>query len=70
MEIEAILRELRNEHAQLSEAILAIERMAAGQGKRRGRPPAWMAAAKAAGPKRRGRPNGSGKKANGKPDGV
>lgn len=70
MDIEAILKELRDEHAQLNEAILAIERMATGQGKRRGRPPAWLAAVKAAGPKKRGRPKGSGNQANGKPDGV
>lgn len=60
MDIGNILTELRQEHAQLTEAIIAIERMAAGQGKRRGRPPAWLAAVKSGeGPKRRGRPPGS-----------
>jgi hypothetical protein len=33
--------------------------VALGQGKRRGRPPAWMAAAQDNAPKRRGRPAGS-----------
>jgi len=60
MDIGNILTELREEHAQLTEAIISIERLAAGSGKRRGRPPAWMVAARPAdGPKRRGRPPGS-----------
>ena len=61
MDINKILDELRQERTQLEEAILSLERLAAGQGKRRGRPPAWMALAKSAAPtvKRRGRPPGS-----------
>jgi hypothetical protein len=60
MEIDKILTELRQEHAQLTEAIMSLERMAAGQGKRRGRPPAWMvAASQESAPKLRGRPPGS-----------
>jgi len=61
MDISKILDELRQERTQLEEAILSIERLAAGQGKRRGRPPAWMALARSAEPKakRRGRPPGS-----------
>ena len=61
MNIEKILEELRQERLQIEEAILSIERLALGQGKRRGRPPAWMTAAKSAEPKekRRGRPAGS-----------
>jgi hypothetical protein len=61
MDIGKILDELRQERTQLEEAILSIERLAAGQGKRRGRPPAWMALARSAEPKakRRGRPPGS-----------
>jgi hypothetical protein len=56
-----ILDELRQERAQFDEAILSIERLALGRGKRRGRPPAWMAAAKSSEPmvKRRGRPPAS-----------
>lgn len=52
-----MLAELQQERAQIEEAIIVIERMAQGHGKRRGRPPAWMTAAAA--PKRRGRPPGS-----------
>jgi hypothetical protein len=48
MDIHRILSDLRTEKEQLEEAILTIERLAAGSlGKRRGRPPKWMAAAKA-----------------------
>lgn len=50
-----MLGELKTEHAQLSEAILTIERLAAGKGKRRGRPPSWMTAINRKGPGRVGR---------------
>jgi hypothetical protein len=43
MDITKILFELRSQLQQLDEAILVIQRLAAGQGKRRGRPPKWMA---------------------------
>ena len=43
---------------QLEEAILTLERLARGRGRRRGRPPAWMTELK-----RRGRPPGSKNKA-------
>jgi hypothetical protein len=52
-----MLAELRQERAQIEEAIMALERLAHGQGKRRGRPPAWMTEGNV--PKRRGRPPGS-----------
>lgn len=45
MDITKILDELRQEREQLDEAILSLERLAAG-GRRRGRPPAWIAAVK------------------------
>ena len=49
MDIHSILAELRSEKERLEEAILTIERLAASSlGKRRGRPPKWMASAKAA----------------------
>ena len=49
MDIHRILAELRSEKERLEEAILTIERLAAGHlGKRRGRPPKWMAGAKEA----------------------
>jgi hypothetical protein len=57
MDVLKMIAELQQERAQIEETIVAIERLALGGGKRRGRPPAWMAAAGA--PKRRGRPPGS-----------
>ena len=72
-----MLAELRLEREQIEEAILTLERLARGRGKRRGRPPAWLkeAAAVVQGedesgegltfvqePRRRGRPPGSGTK--------
>jgi hypothetical protein len=66
-----MLAELRLEREQIEEAILTLERLARGRGRRRGRPPAWLkeAASAEAGeddgnsatpePKRRGRPAGS-----------
>ena len=40
-----MLAELREERQRIEEAILVFERLASGSGKRRGRPPAWMAQA-------------------------
>lgn len=54
MDVSKILDELRQEREQLEEAILSLERLARGRGKRRGRPPSWMVDAK-----KRGRPAGS-----------
>ena len=54
MDVSKILEELRTEREQLEEAILSLERLARGRGRRRGRPPAWMVEAK-----KRGRPVGS-----------
>jgi len=63
MDVSKILAELREERQQIEEAIVSLERLARGRGRRRGRPPAWMASAAAntaaAPPKRRGRPPGS-----------
>lgn len=56
MDVTKILSELRDERVQIEEAILSLERLARGRGKRRGRPPAWMSELTA---KRRGRPPGS-----------
>ena len=44
MDIMKMLGELRAEKGRLEEAILTLERLARGQGKRRGRPPKWMTA--------------------------
>ena len=57
MDVGKILSDLRQERDQLEEAILSLERLSLGQGKRRGRPPAWLAEAQQV--KRRGRPPGS-----------
>jgi hypothetical protein len=54
MDVGKILAELRQEREQLEEAIISLERLARGRGKRRGRPPAWLSLAK-----KRGRPPGS-----------
>jgi hypothetical protein len=54
MNITKMLAELRAERDQVVEAIIVLERLAVGRGKRRGRPPKWMAEVK-----RRGRPKGS-----------
>lgn len=58
MDIVKMVEALREERARLEEVIIALERLARGQGKRRGRPPAWMTAMRTAG-RRRGRPPGS-----------
>ncbi len=54
MDVIKMLADLRQEREQLEEAILTLERLARGRGRRRGRPPAWMTELK-----RRGRPPGS-----------
>ncbi len=56
MDVSKILSELREERVQIEEAIVSLERLARGRGKRRGRPPAWMSEMTT---KRRGRPPGS-----------
>jgi hypothetical protein len=61
MDVSKVLAELRQEREQIDEAILSLERLVAGRGRRRGRPPAWMAAVPVV--KRRGRPPGSKNKA-------
>jgi hypothetical protein len=66
-----MLAELRTEREQIEEAILTLERLARGRGRRRGRPPAWLKDAVSSvedaasvdsllpEPRRRGRPVGS-----------
>ena len=46
MDVLKMLADLRRERNQIDEAILTLERLAQGRGKRRGRPPAWMKAIK------------------------
>ncbi|MGH9628895.1 MAG: hypothetical protein ACRD7E_11270, partial [Bryobacteraceae bacterium] len=57
MDITKMLAELRQERQQIEEAIIILERLARGRGKRRGRPPLWMTGDTPV--KRRGRPPGS-----------
>ena len=42
MDVNKILDELRQEHDLLEHTIDTLETLARGQGKRRGRPPAWL----------------------------
>ena len=60
MDINKMLADLRLERDQISEAIVVLERLTIGQGKRRGRPPKWLTEVK-----RRGRPKGSKNKPKG-----
>ncbi|HEX3682720.1 MAG TPA: hypothetical protein VHU83_09255 [Bryobacteraceae bacterium] len=74
MDVDKMLAELRLEREQIEEAILTLERLARGRGRRRGRPPGWLKEAAAeisaeegqnavvqlpSEPRRRGRPPGS-----------
>ena len=67
MDVTKMLSDLRLEREQIEEAIISLERLARGRGKRRGRPPAWMTEVK-----KRGRPPGSKNKIKleGKPTGT
>jgi len=42
LDVDKMLAELRLEREQLEEAILTLERLARGRGRRRGRPPGWL----------------------------
>ncbi len=42
MDVDKMLAELRLEREQIEEAILTLERLARGRGRRRGRPPGWL----------------------------
>ncbi len=46
MDVAKILTELRQEREHIEDAIISLERLARSRGKRRGRPPAWLAMAK------------------------
>ncbi len=54
MDIGKMVTEMRAERENLEQAIITLECLAAGRGRRRGRPPAWMTFVR-----RRGRPPGS-----------
>ncbi len=64
MDVTKILADLRQEREQIEQAILSLEMLARGRGRKRGRPPAWMAEITAKAPKKRGRPAGSKNKAS------
>src|SRR6202020_2447861 len=64
MDINKMLADLRLEREQIEEAIMTLERLARGRGRRRGRPPAWMSQIK-----RRGRPPGSKNRPKSEPKG-
>lgn len=58
MDLSEIINGLREERELIEQAIASFERLVAGQGRRRGRPPAWLrrieyATAGADAPKRR-----------------
>jgi hypothetical protein len=61
MDVAKIIAELRQEREQIEEAIISLERLARGRGRRRGRPPAWLSMTT----KKRGRPLGSKNKPSG-----
>jgi len=46
MELLKLIDELRSERTAIEQALAVLERLARGQGKRRGRPPAWLSMAK------------------------
>ena len=63
MDVTKILAELRQEREQIEEAIISLEQLVRGRGRKAGRPPAWMSTVPA---KRRGRPPGSKNKSKSK----
>lgn len=62
MDIRTMLADLQAERGRIDEAIAVLQRMAMGQGKRRGRPPTWMKQSQDT--PRRGRPPRSKNKVN------
>ena len=56
MDVTKILDQLRFERDQIEEAILSLEKLAKSRGRRRGRPPKWMAEAE-----KRAQPQAKGK---------
>ena len=62
MDITKILADLKIERTQIEEAILTLERLADGRGKRRGRPPTWLVEARNSDPEKAAAPPAKGKK--------
>ncbi len=46
MDVTKVLADLREQRQTIEETIMALERLGASQGRRRGRPPAWMVEAR------------------------
>ena len=65
MDVGKVLAALRQERAQLEEVIVNLERLEQSRDRRRGRPPAVLAAAR-----KRGRPRGSKNKSTLRSNGV
>lgn len=42
MDLHKMIVELESERDRLNQAIFALERLSAGKGKKRGRPPKWL----------------------------
>jgi hypothetical protein len=61
VDINKILDDLGQERDQLDLAITSLERLALGGARRRGRPPAWMAAMKSASSTASGEPKARGR---------
>lgn len=59
MDIEKVLAKLRENRQQIDEAIVALERLAGGQQRRRGRPPKWLADIQSQNPNRPARGSNS-----------
>ncbi len=65
MDVAKMLADLKDEREQIEEAILTLERLAQGRGKRRGRPPLWLLEARKRNPEAAGAPgNGAPVKAS------
>ena len=66
MDLTKLISDLRSERQYIEEAILALERIAQGGHKRRGRPPKWMAGLKletnSVAPKRKRAPSAKARK--------
>ncbi len=59
MDVDAVLKTLHQERELLSQAIVTLEILARGKGKRRGRPPRWLREGR---PERLSRPGSQGRK--------
>ncbi len=56
MDVHAVLKVLHQERELLTQAIVTLEILARGKGKRRGRPPRWLREGRPGPPSRRGPP--------------